>query len=60
MAWQRGVAKVMQIRGAIIRVACPFCPKQHSHDRRSLGSKEVIAGCHRGFSRCRSYEIPTR
>lgn len=60
MAWKQGVARVTKVAGPSINVACPHCPKEHTHDRRSLGSKEVVAGCHVGFSRCLSYAIPER
>lgn len=58
MGWQRGVAKVVEVVRDKIVVACPHCPKKHSHPRQSLGSREVVAGCHVGFTRCRSYAIP--
>lgn len=56
--WQRGVAKVVKVIRDKIVVACPHCPRQHEHPRQSLGSKEVVAGCHAGFTRARSYAIP--
>lgn len=56
--WARGVAKVISIKRDIVTVSCPHCSKTHSHPRSSLGSKEVVAGCHAGFTRARSYAIP--
>jgi len=58
--WQYGVAKLVKtVRGEII-VSCPHCADRHTHPRLSLGSKEVVAGCHIGGDRCRSYAIPGR
>ena len=56
--WQRGVARVVKVIRDKIVVACPHCSKEHTHPKQSLGSKEVVAGCHVGFNRSRSYGIP--
>jgi hypothetical protein len=58
--WQYGTAKVISVRRDRVRVSCPFCPEVHVHQRFCLGSREVLAGCHTGFTRCRSYVIPVR
>lgn len=60
MAWQHGVAKVVKNAGSKIVVLCPFCEQQHEHPKQSLGSREVVAGCHKGFARSYSYSIPDR
>jgi hypothetical protein len=60
MAWQQGVAKVVKVIRDKVVINCPHCPSQHTHSRQSLGSKEVVAGCHAGRNRCRSYAIPKR
>lgn len=59
MAWQHGVAKVVKL-GRELVVLCPFCQQNHTHSKQSLGSREVVAGCHKGFTDCRSYAIPDR
>lgn len=57
--WLRGVATlVARTKGGKVVVRCPFCDRTHTHDRQSLGSREVLAGCHVGWRRCRSYAIP--
>lgn len=61
--WQRGVAKLVNVVRDKITVLCPHCGREHIHSRHSLGSKEVVAGCHIGGEfrpRCRSYGIPDR
>lgn len=58
--WQRGVAKVVKVIRDKVVVRCPHCKEEHTHSRLSLGSKEVVAGCHLGGNRCRSYSIPKR
>lgn len=58
--WQRGVAKVVKVIRDKIVVHCPHCGDKHTHSRLSLGSKEVVAGCHVGGERCYSYAIPKR
>lgn len=60
MTWQRGVATFLGIARDGVAVRCPFCGKVHTHSKLSLGSKEVVAGCHTGYRRCRSYAIPRR
>lgn len=58
MGWRHEVAKVVKRTGGLIQVRCPFCENRHVHSRLSLGSKEVVAGCHLGGDRCLSYAIP--
>lgn len=60
MTWQRGVATLVEIGRSWIVVRCPFCRRNHTHSKLSLGSREVIAGCHVGYNRCLSYAIPRR
>lgn len=55
--WADGVARVLRTDGRVV-VHCPFCEQTHRHDRSALGSREVIAGCHAGYGRCRSYAVP--
>lgn len=58
--WQRGVARVVKVIRDKIVVSCPHCGDEHIHSRLSLGSKEVVAGCHLGGDVCLSYSIPKR
>lgn len=55
--WQRGVAQVVAVKGPTATVACPHCGGQHQHPRNFVGSRQVVAGCHTGFTRCREYAI---
>jgi hypothetical protein len=55
--WADGVARVLRTDGRVL-VHCPFCEQTHRHERSALGSREVIAGCHVGYGRCRSYAVP--
>jgi hypothetical protein len=41
-----GVAEVLAVKGRWVRVACCFGDHQHLHARESLGSAELLAGCH--------------
>lgn len=56
--WADGVAEVVRVAGSTVVVACPHCGGEHRHERRAMGSKAVLAGCHRGPGQCRTYEIP--
>lgn len=56
--WQTGVANVERADSRSIFVRCPHCGDVHSHARNVLGSRQVVAGCHTGFTRCREYSIP--
>jgi hypothetical protein len=59
LEFQHGVAKIIEVtRDNKVIVSCPFCGNKHSHSRQSLGSGEVVAGCHKGYNRCLSYAIP--
>ena len=58
--WQTGVAKVLKVIRDKIVVRCPHCGDNHTHSRLSLGSKEVVAGCHKGYRCSRSYAVPKR
>lgn len=58
--WQRGVAKLINVVRDKITVLCPHCNGEHMHSRYSLGSKEVVAGCHLGGRCARSYAIPDK
>jgi len=58
--WHHGVAKVVRVVRDTVVVKCPHCGKNHMHSRMSLGSKEVVAGCHLGYAKCFSYAIPRR
>ena len=58
--WHRGVARVVRLFRASVVVECPHCGKEHVHSKLSLGSREVIAGCHKGYTKCYSYAIPKR
>lgn len=59
--WQTGVAKLVKVMKRKIIVLCPFCGDRHTHSELSLGSKEVVAGCHVGGKKsCLSYAIPKR
>ena len=58
--WDYGTAKVLGVRRDCVTVLCPHCNRHHQHPRLSLGSREVVAGCHKGFTICRSYAIPVR
>jgi hypothetical protein len=51
-----GIAKVVSIKGRFAVVACPFCACRHAHSLASIGSAEVIAGCHTPH-RPRTYAI---
>jgi hypothetical protein len=53
-----GVAEVTGTSGPCVTVRCPFCRGSHRHDRSFAGSREVVAGCHSGYSRARVYSIP--
>lgn len=52
--WRVSVAKVVGTKGGRIIVACPHCAHTHVHERASLGSQLVLAGCHKGLP------LPTR
>lgn len=59
--WDRRAAKLIEVVRDKITVLCPFCEEKHSHSRNSLGSKEVVAGCHVGGRQtARSYAIPDK
>lgn len=57
-SFQFGVAEVTGTSGPFVAVRCPHCHGIHRHDVRYAGSREVVAGCHRGHTACRSYSIP--
>lgn len=56
--WVDGVAEVVRLVGPEVFVQCPHCGGEHRHERRAMGSRAVLAGCHRGPGCCRTYEIP--
>lgn len=56
--WLIGVAQIVRTHEAKVIVDCPHCGEQHEHGRGMIGSRQVIAGCHTGWSRCRLYAIP--
>jgi hypothetical protein len=56
-SWKTGVAEVVATNGPNVVVQCPHCEGTHQHARTAIGSSSVIAGCHRGFSRCREYRV---
>lgn len=56
-SWARGVARVVAVNGPTCTVACPHCSQKHQHPRNFIGSRQVVAGCHAGWSRCREYAI---
>jgi hypothetical protein len=58
--WQHGVAKLIEVARDKVNILCPHCGKNHQHSRHSLGSKEVVSGCHLGGRVCRSYSIPAK
>ena len=55
--WQHDVAPITRLDATGVTVTCPHCNSQHHHGRSVLGSKHVVAGCHRGFRLCREYAI---
>lgn len=60
MGWAHGVSKIVSINRDKVTVRCPFCDETHAHSRQSIGSREVVAGCHVGGARSRSYSIPEK
>lgn len=60
MSWQQKSASIVGSTSQTVTVWCPFEKGvQHTHPRQSAGSRDVVAHCHAGFTRCRSYAIPT-
>ena len=58
-SFQFGVAEVTgKLGGPCVNVRCPHCHGTHRHDRRTVGSREVVAGCSRGHRSARLYAIP--
>lgn len=39
-------AEVCAIRDRFVIVDCPYCGDRHAHAIASIGSKQVVAGCH--------------
>lgn len=60
MSWQTEQVTHMTREGKDqVAVICPFpkCRQVHTHPLASAGG-EVVAGCHAGYTRCRSYRLP--
>lgn len=53
-------AKLISIKDGKALVQCPFFPHTHEHPRQSVGSKELVAGCSKGYAQFRTYELPKR
>jgi hypothetical protein len=58
-AFAFGTAKIRGLKDQFVVVSCPHCQGLHAHARSSIGSREVLAGCHRP-NQPRSYAIPER
>ncbi|UGT94863.1 hypothetical protein KN246_15850 [Mycobacterium intracellulare] len=56
--WLDGTAEVVSEFGGGITVSCPHCGGRHQHPASFKGSKQVLAGCHTGHGRCRTYSVP--
>lgn len=56
--WQTGVANVERADARHVFVRCPHCSQTHVHGRAVLGSRNVVAGCHVGFTGCLEYVVP--
>lgn len=58
--WEHRTATIADADATHLTVRCPYVPgHEHTHGRRCAGSNSVVAGCHAGYSRCRTYEIPS-
>ncbi|MGB0971440.1 MAG: hypothetical protein ACPGVG_10805 [Mycobacterium sp.] len=55
--WQTGIAEVTSATGPKVTVLCPHCRQSHTHPRNFVGSRYVIAGCHKGWTRLRAYAV---
>lgn len=55
--WQTGVAEVVASNAHHVTVRCPHCGGTHQHGPAAVGSNSIVAGCHRGFARCREYRV---
>ncbi len=55
--WLTGVAEVVTSTGRTVTVRCPHCDKDHVHGKDVVGSRSVISGCHKGWTRCREYRV---
>lgn len=56
--WVEGVAEIVAESRDTIVVLCPYCGQRHQHGERVRGSNAVMAGCHVGRGRCRTYAVP--
>jgi len=59
MSDTHGIAKVIMVKPSIVQVVCYHCEGVHTHQRSSLGSREVVAPCSRPGG-LRTYAIPHR
>jgi hypothetical protein len=55
--WATGVANVIAQDHTGVLIHCPHCGGRHRHAHRTVGSRHVIAGCHKGHSLCREYAV---
>lgn len=56
--WVGGVAEVVTESRDSVIVRCPHCGERHRHTETVRGSGQVLAGCHVGHGRCRTYAVP--
>lgn len=56
---RHGTGEVTRALGNKIAVHCPHCGRTHIHERSSLGSRSVLAGCSRP-GKLRTYAIPRK
>ena len=55
--WQTGIAQVISATGPKVTVQCPHCRHPHIHPRNFVGSRHVIADCHKGWTQLREYAV---
>jgi hypothetical protein len=54
-----GVAEITNVKDRFVYVKCPFCDCRHAHSVSSMGSDQIIAGCHQP-NYPRMYAIPAK
>lgn len=54
---QTGLAEIVAFNGGTVTVKCCHCGRLHQRARSMVGSRHVVAGCHRGHGQCREYRL---